>query len=737
MSEVCRKGRRKALARRTRALAGWTRAVAAALSVLMICGAGLLGAWQAYAASATGNQLQVWYASFTYTITYNGNNATVAITNATVNANQGDIQNGTACTYRTEIYLGNTLKKKSGNSPSKKLTQGNTYSLPSGALASASIPLTTSNQTVQLRLVNNKSEAYSYANITLGPKRKVTVHYNANGGTVTKAGYSVSNGIIYSGADMLAMTCYYGATDDLHNTTTPGLVRTGYHFEAGREWNANAAGTGRDYDQNVNYSPTVFGGFNGTANKTVTIYANWVPNTYQILFDPGADEAEGAMEAAVMTYDRAAALPANAFVRPGYRFAGWTAGGTGYDDGQTVTNLTAVNGGTVTMTAVWQEISTCQADIVVGKTLTANSSETEFQFVIEAVEGWTHENESSSASGRRIAASEVPMPEGTADGETTKTVTIAGVRQGVPAAMSVGAITYEAPGWYMYRIAEVPGTAAGVRYDATSYYAVVYVEYEDEVSDQIVVKNITAWHNNAGAAGRRPDLTDISAVTDTDGAAAQPNDGPGTFGKVGIGTNSLAAYKFWNDAETGTVRVQKNVTGSLGDRTKEFRFTVRLTGLGAGQTYVIVNDGAVLETGFDGSAEMPDGTATFTSGADGAAELTVRLQDDASFEFGNVPIGATFEVTEAGSDHRASYEVTRGGGTVVASGTAGTSYRPLSTGPQTVDTLDTYTVTFTNEREVAPVTGLPVRAVPVWLAGILAVASAAVMRRRGGTVGEE
>ncbi|WP_151076262.1 S-layer homology domain-containing protein [Flintibacter sp. KGMB00164] len=90
-----------------------------------------------------------------------------------------------------------------------------------------------------------------------------------------------------------------------------------------------------------------------TASTTFT--AQWTANSYKVQFD--ANGGSGTMDEQVFTYDREQALTANAFFRPGYTFAGWNTAadgsGTSYGDGAAVRNLTAENGGTITLYARW------------------------------------------------------------------------------------------------------------------------------------------------------------------------------------------------------------------------------------------------------------------------------------------------------------------------------------------------------------------------------------------------
>ena len=91
-----------------------------------------------------------------------------------------------------------------------------------------------------------------------------------------------------------------------------------------------------------------------TGNTAIKITA--VPNTYKVKFD-GNGNTSGTMAAQDdMTYGDAANLAENEFVRTGYNFAGWSTTKNGdckYPDKASVKNLTAENGGTVTLYAVW------------------------------------------------------------------------------------------------------------------------------------------------------------------------------------------------------------------------------------------------------------------------------------------------------------------------------------------------------------------------------------------------
>lgn len=87
-----------------------------------------------------------------------------------------------------------------------------------------------------------------------------------------------------------------------------------------------------------------------------TLYAVWKPVTYKVSFNKhGA--TSGSMSTVSMTYNKSAVLTANAFRWPGHTFLGWAlspdAVGPDFTNKQAVSNLTTVNGSTVTLYAVW------------------------------------------------------------------------------------------------------------------------------------------------------------------------------------------------------------------------------------------------------------------------------------------------------------------------------------------------------------------------------------------------
>lgn len=133
----------------------------------------------------------------------------------------------------------------------------------------------------------------------------------------------------------------------------------------------------------------------------ITLYAGFRANTYTIVFN--ANTGSGSMSNQSMTYDTAANLTANAFTKDKYTFEGWatTAGGSvEYADGQSVKNLTAADGATINLYAVWelnsytvtfkvdgQTTSTINVNIDAAATLPEAPSKEGYNFV-----GWFYED---------------------------------------------------------------------------------------------------------------------------------------------------------------------------------------------------------------------------------------------------------------------------------------------------------------------------------------------------------
>ena len=161
-----------------------------------------------------------------------------------------------------------------------------------------------------------------------------------------------------------------GIVDATYGSAMPAITlptRVGYAFNG--YWTGKTTQSTQYYDANGNSLKNW-----DKANNTTTLNALWIPNTYTVQFD-GNGSTSGSMSNQSFTYDAEKNLTANAFSKTGYTFAGWATSSGGdavYADKQSVSNLTNVNNGTVTLYAQWT-INTYTVTWVVDKSTTTET----------------------------------------------------------------------------------------------------------------------------------------------------------------------------------------------------------------------------------------------------------------------------------------------------------------------------------------------------------------------------
>lgn len=135
----------------------------------------------------------------------------------------------------------------------------------------------------------------------------------------------------------------YGATFYIKSNQP---TRTGYTFV---NWKDDK--NGKYWKSEEDYTPDYKGGTN-------SMVAQWTPNKYTVSYNGnGADSGDTSSSSHV--YDTAKNLTANGYTRNGYAFLGWSTNPNGsvqYSNGQSVKNLTATNGATVTLYAQWKQL---------------------------------------------------------------------------------------------------------------------------------------------------------------------------------------------------------------------------------------------------------------------------------------------------------------------------------------------------------------------------------------------
>ena len=129
----------------------------------------------------------------------------------------------------------------------------------------------------------------------------------------------------------------------------------GYTF---KEWNVSADGSGDSYADGA----VIQNNLTSVANATVTLYAQWTPNPYEVAFDPNGADGGETMGNQSFTYDEAQNLSPVGFTYTGHAFERWSSD-TNYNyqtkyyaDGAEVANLTAVSNDVVTLYANWTGI---------------------------------------------------------------------------------------------------------------------------------------------------------------------------------------------------------------------------------------------------------------------------------------------------------------------------------------------------------------------------------------------
>lgn len=147
-----------------------------------------------------------------------------------------------------------------------------------------------------------------------------------------------------------------GATPSMHmsygetrNLTKNGFSRTGYIFSG---WRLSDAVSDTEYADGASVT-----NLSSKSNASVTLYAQWTPISYRILFDGNKTDATGSTQEMSMRYGETKTLSPNGFSSPSAKWTGWNASadgtGSSYSNGQDVKNLTAEDGGTVTLYAQW------------------------------------------------------------------------------------------------------------------------------------------------------------------------------------------------------------------------------------------------------------------------------------------------------------------------------------------------------------------------------------------------
>lgn len=272
----------------------------------------------------------------------------------TLNGNGGTTPTPKTCTRTTSYSFANwTLNSTSGTA----YAAGAKYTTNAAATFYAKWSGSASGTVVLGSTTRSNSTANGF---------KVT--FNPNNGTTTKTDQTATNTTSYSfkgwGTTASATTVAYNSTTAYgfsanttlyamwNSSTANGAVilptaaqctRTGYTLAG---WATSSSATTAVYSPGASYTPTA----------ATTLYAVWTANTYTVVYN-GNGATGGSTATTNHTYGVSATLSTNGFSKTGHVFKQWNtrADGTGtsYTSGQSVSNLTSTNNGTVTLYAIW------------------------------------------------------------------------------------------------------------------------------------------------------------------------------------------------------------------------------------------------------------------------------------------------------------------------------------------------------------------------------------------------
>lgn len=186
--------------------------------------------------------------------------------------------------------------------------------------------------------------AYYYSNdSTTGVRPAICIKLNSlNSSSAT---YNIAfNKNSSSAKGSMSTSKFY--VDSSQNLPENSFTRKGYHF----------TGWATEPNGKVKYKNKASVKNLTSKNLTVTLYAVWEPNTYQVQFVANCNNSTGTMKKQSFTYTKSKKLTSNKFKRKGYTFAGWATSKNGkvvYKNSQSVKNLTAENNKTVKLYAKW------------------------------------------------------------------------------------------------------------------------------------------------------------------------------------------------------------------------------------------------------------------------------------------------------------------------------------------------------------------------------------------------
>ncbi len=159
-----------------------------------------------------------------------------------------------------------------------------------------------------------------------------SIKYSANGGKLKDehgADYSMSGSMILKeGMSVIHValpgrTLPDGGLLDYNDASNINIEKLGYRIEPGAEWNTKSDGSGQTLNQTTTYTTEELCPNLASGNNKVTLYANWVKETYNINYNYNGGTV---VTPNPTTYTVDDTIVLTNPTKPGYAFLGWSEG---------------------------------------------------------------------------------------------------------------------------------------------------------------------------------------------------------------------------------------------------------------------------------------------------------------------------------------------------------------------------------------------------------------------------
>lgn len=266
-----------------------------------------------------------------------------------------------------------------------------------------------------------------------------------------------------------------------------------------------------------------------------------------------------------------------------------------------------LRGGPVLADSMDPIIGTANPTIKITKTLESSGEYGEefvFDFLLEAV------------AGPGVGAVDMPMPVGASEGKLE--ISIEGLTQGQLEKSISKEFDFSGSrvGIYEYKLTEITpaNPATGVSYSEAEYKIEFLVQNRED-GNGVEVKYIT-----------------VTEIKSEEGQTEE------VAGKI----NNKGEVPFTNKYETGDLKVEKEVTGLMGDKEKDFEFTINIAKVNGINAYNLVKTTA---SGVSEIIKVPAG-----------ADYTFTLKHGETVELSSIPKNTNYTITEMEyDDYTTSY----------------------------------------------------------------------------------